>query len=301
MGHSSTSPSSRNIVKRIIRALQSAGLYRSWERCIHPHDYPRQAVTLEDCYGIRFVRQPWEHQPVRQLITHEADRPQFELMAWLIRPGDVVFDVGSHIGLFTVYASRLVDAPGKVYAFEPAPETYQRLRETLSLNGCENVIAQPKAISDQVGQQPMHLFAPTYSAWNSLGRPVMKTPDGRHTTPATTIDVATDTLDHFAERSAVSRINFLKVDVEGFEKHVFLGAKRLLRERRINYICFEISQAPLKGAGAAAREVFEVLESHGYRAWSFDGKNHRLDGPVRDSVQDWANYLAMWKDPAELS
>jgi FkbM family methyltransferase len=255
---------------------------------------------LEDCYGIQFIRQPWEHQPVRDLIAHPVDRPQFELMSWLISPGDMVFDVGAHIGFFAVYASRLVSPRGNVYAFEPVPETYQRLLKTISLNGSDNVSAEPTAICDQVGSRTMKLFESTFSAWNSFGNPVMKAPDGRRLTPTTTIDVPTETLDHFAASRNVTKINFLKLDVEGFEKHALGGARRLLQERRIDFICFEISQSPLRGAGVKAHEVFDLLESFGYRAWSFGATTHLLNGPVHDSTEDWTNYLATWKDPAEL-
>ena len=289
-----------DIVKRIIRKLQTTAPYRRWQRRIHPRDYPSTPVVLTDCYGIQFIRQPWEHQPVRDLIDHGVDRPQFELMSWLVSPGDMVFDVGAHIGFFAMYASRLVVPRGSVYAFEPVPETYQRLLETISLNRSENVLAEPTAICDQIGYRKMNLFEQTFSAWNSFGKPIMKAPDGRRLSPNTTIEVPTDTLDHLADERNVTKINFLKVDVEGFEKQVFLGAQRLLHEHRIDYICFEISQSPLRGAGATAREVFETLESHGYRSWSFDATKHRLDGPIHNSTEDWMNYLATWKDPVNL-
>ena len=291
---------SRGILKRTIRALQSTAPARFLERCLHPADYPREPVLIEDCYGIQFMRQPWEHQPVRELVAHAVDRPQFELMSWLIRPCDVVFDVGAHLGFFTVYASRLVAPRGTVYAFEPVPETYQRLVQTLSLNRSENVVATSAAICDQVGHRTMNLFEPTFSAWNSLGTPVMKAPNGRRLTPARTIDVPTETLDHFATDHNIAKINFLKLDVEGFEKHALGGAQQLLQQHRIDLICFEISQAPLRGAGVAAREVFDLLASHGYRAWSFDAKRRQLNGPVCDSTEDWTNYLATWKDPADF-
>ena len=291
---------SRDIVKRTLRAFQSTVPYRFLERCLHPADYPREPVLLEDCYGIQFMRQPWEHQPVRELVAHAVDRPQFELMSWLIRPGDMVFDVGAHLGFFAVYASRLVAPGGTVYAFEPVPETHQRLVQTLSLNRSENVVAMPTAICDQVGQRPMNLFAPTFSAWNSLGTPVMKAPDGRRLAPTTAISVPTGTLDQFTTDQNVAKINFLKLDVEGFEKQALGGARRLLQERRIDFICFEISQAPLRGAGVRAREVFDLLASHGYRAWSFDAKQCQLNGPVRDSTEEWTNYLATWKEPADF-
>ena len=65
--------------------------------------------------------------------------------------------------------------------------------------------------------------------------------------PARSVDVLGQTLDDFCEAKGVGRVNFLKAEVEGFELAVFQGADRLLRERRLDYLCFEISKEPLKG------------------------------------------------------
>jgi len=142
----------------------------------------------------------------------------------------------------------------------------------------------------------MNLFEEPYSSWNTMGRPRMPTPDGEFLSPKASILVQSDTLDHFCSENDIHRIHFLKVDVEGFEKSVFFGSGSLLRERRINYICFELSQDPLKGAGITAREVFESLELHGYFAYRFDEKSGTFHGPVHDSSEYWANYFASWQD-----
>jgi FkbM family methyltransferase len=257
-------------------------------------------VVLEDAYGIRFIRYPWDIHPIHQLINRKHDRTEYEVMSLLIRPGDLVFDVGANTGLHSVFASRLVGSSGKVYAFEPVPDTFWMLREVLALNRCENVVSLQKAICDRVGTVGMNLFESNYSVWNTLGNPVMITPGGQRIVPTVSIEVPSDTLDNFVSSEGIERIDFLKVDVEGFEKFVFVGAERILQERRINYICFEISHGPLKGAGVVAREVFEVLASHGYLTWCFNVKTHTFQGPIYDSTEPWTNYFASWQDLSTL-
>ena len=217
-------------------------------------------------------------------------------MTLLIRSGNVVFDVGAHVGKYTVFATRLCNPGGKVFSFEPVPETYSRLCETLALNRCQDVIPVQKALCDRIETVRMNLFEEPYSSWNTMGLPRMPTPDGEFLSPGASILVQSDTLDHFCSENGIHRIDFLKVDVEGFEKSVFLGSGGLLRERRINYICFELSQDPLKGAGMTTREIFESLELHGYFAYRFDEKNGTFRGPVHDSSEYWANYFASWQD-----
>lgn len=217
-------------------------------------------------------------------------------MTLLIHPGDVVFDVGAHVGKYSVFASRLCHPGGKVFSFEPVPETYWRLCETLALNRCEEVVPVQKALLDKIETIRINLFEEPYSSWNTMGHPLMPTPEGKFVSPGAFALVQGDTLDHFCDQHAIDRIQFLKVDVEGFEKLVFYGSASLLRERRINYICFELSQDPLKGAGITTREVFEALESHGYLAYRFDEELGIFRGPVHDSSEYWANYFASWQD-----
>jgi hypothetical protein len=74
----------------------------------------------------------------------------------------------------------------------------------------------------------------------------------------------------------------------------------LLRERRVDYICFEISQEPLKGAGVSSRSSFEALEAHGYLAYRFDEANGCFHGPIQDTSEYWVNFYASWIDLSQI-
>jgi hypothetical protein len=146
----------------------------------------------------------------------------------------------------------------------------------------------------------MNLFGPQFAEWNTLGTPKMTGPDGKLVSPSQSVEVPSWTLDEFCNTERIERINFLKVDVEGFELSVFRGAERLLRERRVDYICFEISQEPLRGAGVESGKVFEALETLGYLAYRFDGRTGAFHGPVRDTAESWTNFFASWKDLSKI-
>ena len=92
----------------------------------------------------------------------------------------------------------------------------------------------------------------------------------------------------------------MKVDVEGFEVSVFRGAERLLKEHRVDYICFEISKGPLKSAGIESRSVFEALEAHGYSSYELDKATGAFRGPIHDTSEHWTNIFASWKDLSNL-
>ncbi len=252
-------------------------------------------AVVEDAFGFRFVLQPYERPQALALLEREHDRALLRAMARLISPGDVVFDVGAHIGEISVPAARLCGPPGKVFAFEPVAESCARLRENLKLNGCENIFLQPVAVGERAGAVQMNVFPAAHSAWNSQGRPVYAGADGVPVATSTQGDVPCATLDEFCAAQEIAQIHFLKVDVEGYERDVFRGAARLLNERRVDTICFEISQIPLRGAGRTARETFEILDGYGYRSCRFDERAERFEGPVRDSAEVWTEYFASWK------
>ena len=255
----------------------------------------KEPAVVEDAFGFRFVLYPYDRPQALALLEREHDRALLRAMTRLVRPGDVVFDVGAHVGEISVPAARLCGPSGKVFAFEPVAESCARLRENLKLNGCENIHVEPLAVGERAGTVQMNVFPAAYSAWNSMGRPVYAGADNVPVATSTRVDVPCTTLDEFCESKGIERVEFLKVDVEGYECEVFRGAARMLRERRIETICFEISQIPLKGAGRTAREVFLALETAGYTTYSYDETSGVFQGPVHDSDEFWANYFASWK------
>jgi len=252
-------------------------------------------VVVQDALGFKFVLYPFDRPQARLLLEREYDRTLYAAMKRLIRAGDVVFDVGAHVGEISVLAARLCAPQGKVHAFEPVPESSQRLAENLELNGCANVVLEALAVTQRAGTVIMNVFPAMYSAWNSLGRPVYASANGKPVAESHAIEVPATTLDEFCASRGIERIDFLKVDVEGFERAVLAGAERLLEEKRVGTICFEVSQIPLRGAGRTAQEIFEMLEAHEYRAYRFDERTGEFRGPVRDSAEVWTNYFAFEK------
>jgi len=298
-------------VKRWFRTVAAPCLH-AWQWF---HDYSRgkvreygdrrralrsDTIVVKDIYGTRFVLYPFDRPNLAALVRHPHDVVEFRAIRSLVGTGHIAFDVGANIGVYSVLLSRLCGSTGRVWAIEPVPDTYWRLRETLALNRCENVTPVQSAVCDVTGVVRMSLFGPQFAEWNTLGTPKMTGPDGKLVSPSQSVEVPSWTLDEFCETQRIERINFLKVDVEGFELSVFRGAERLLQERRVDYICFEISQEPLKGAGVESGKVFEALETLGYLAYRFDGTTGAFHGPVRDTAECWTNFFASWKDLSKI-
>jgi hypothetical protein len=82
--------------------------------------------------------------------THEVHNDRHVFVSHL-REGMTVMDVGANLGLYSLLISRAVGPSGKVYAFEPVPEIFARLKEHIALNNATNVIPVPIALSDEKG------------------------------------------------------------------------------------------------------------------------------------------------------
>lgn len=248
-------------------------------------------VILEDAYGVRFILEPWDSTVKQQRVSGDFYRDEFSALRRLIGDGDTVFDLGANIGLHATLFSRWVGKNGNVFAFEPVPDTAWQLRETLALNRCSNVEVFELAILDKTSTAEMNIFDPKYAAWNSFGKPKYGEVE-----PSGAIKVPVQTLDTFCKEKQIKRINFLKIDVEGFEKSVLQGARGLLKTNKIDALSFEISQIPLEGSGVKPKEIFDALDAHGYEAYRYDPETEGFVGPIMDSDAFYENYYASRKD-----
>lgn len=244
-------------------------------------------VVLTDRYGIRFVLHAWELEEVDELLSKSFYKPDFRAVEKLLGPGDTAVDVGANVGTHSIMMARRVAAAGRVIAFEPTPTTASLMRENLSLNGVRTVDLVEAAISDAPGSVQMNVFDQRYSAWNSRGAPIV---DG--IAPVETIGVRSETLDAAMRACGVERINFLKIDVEGFELEALRGATGLLGDGAIDCLSFEISRIPLEASGHEASAVFDLLASFGYRSYKLDETSDRFVGPFESSDDFYINFYA---------
>ena len=248
-------------------------------------------VVLTDQNDMRFVLYPWELESVDELLSKSFYRPDFRAIGRLLRPGDTAFDVGANIGSHSIMMSRCVGEAGRVFAFEPVASTAWLMRENLALNKVDNVELSTAAVSDAPGTLEMNLYDQRYSAWNSFGSASF---DG--IVPIETVMVKVECLDDVVRSRSVERIQFLKIDVEGFEIDVLKGARAILAGDSVDCLSFEISEIPLRASGHSAAEVFEFLASLGYGSYQFDEGADAFVGPFEGSQDFYANFYASRQD-----
>ncbi len=132
-----------------------------------------------------------------------------------VSEGGVVYDVGAHVGFYTLLASVLVGPRGRVFAFEPFAANLVYLREHLRLNRIENVTVFQAAVSNTCGTA---LFdeGPT----SSTG----------HMSPSGKLQVETIAIDELVSRGELPAPNYIKMDIEGAEALALSGASSTLAQ-----------------------------------------------------------------------
>lgn len=262
------------------------------DRKIIPINKP---FILKDYLGVRFIFYPWNKGMVRTLLERKDLKKEVSAVKKFIKKGDLVFDVGSNIGILSAVYSCLVGNSGKVYSFEPVNETFSRLKETLALNGCDNAVPIKIALSDASGLADMQIFDESLSGLNSLAKPKYPAYNSSN------VAVKTETLDNICAKLEITSIDFLKIDVEGFEKEVLAGANALLENNLIKFIQFEISDVPLSSSGKTPRDIVDFLKKYNYLVFSFDAAAKRFNGPISTIQQKKGGYDNFYSSQNDLS
>jgi len=168
--------------------------------------------------------------------------------------GDIVFDVGSHIGVFTLKASKLVGDAGCVYAFEPEPVNFTILRQNISLNNAQNVRISNKAISSSIGALRLNTDP------SNTGRNSVRFLSHSEKEKDSSIPVSSTTLDEIIQKYKLHKVDFLKLDVEGHELEVLRGADHFLD------ICENVAMETHERVGGPSNaEIIEVLQGHKFK------------------------------------
>jgi FkbM family methyltransferase len=195
-----------------------------------------------------------------------------------IRPDSVVVDVGANIGAFTIPLARQLRERGRVVAIEAAPSVAPVLALNVALNRLTNVVVVECAASTgEISHVPFY-EAPSDHFGMGSSAPQF------HVSP---IEIAAMSLDRILRENNVSEVAVVKVDVEGFEAHVFQGAMELLhsphrRPRIVFEFCDWAEERAFPGKRGWAQEI---LMQNSYRLWTlseFLAGGQPLAAPLRE-------------------
>jgi len=189
------------------------------------------------------------------------------VLKMILKPQMVFIDVGANVGFVSLLACSTVrSSEGKVHAhcFEPDPTVFSWLSMNRELNSSFAIIVNSVAVGAQKGEGELTISA--RSGWSTMAH---EPPEGFSFLPkAGKVTVPVTTLDIYCRERALSP-SLIKIDVEGLEKEVLIGARATLLQSR-PYILIEFNPLRLAAADTSGEELIAQLSELGYSLFHID-------------------------------
>ncbi len=180
-----------------------------------------------------------------------------------IRAGMVCLDVGANKGIIGLYLARKAGPTGAVHCFEPVPALVRRLEQHVERNNLGSIVKIHEfALSNHTGKILMSITDQDNA--NQGTGSIVSNGDVRLSPQ---IDIKTMTLDEFALRTGLERLDFVKVDIQGAEPLFLEGGACTLRKFHPDLV-MEVSPQDLAGLGKTSRDLFRQIEELGYRIFA---------------------------------
>jgi len=211
-----------------------------------------QTVTAENApitlYNRSFYLDPLDSLELRNNLIFEPEETR--LCQALISSGDRCLDIGANIGYYTVLFATLVGPAGKVIAIEPDPDNFQLLKQN-SAQDVQAMITQlhTLALSDQAG------VAKLFKSNNNHGMHRLY-PSVCCSEDATEVEMIR------GDQLNTGAIDFLKIDIEGYELAALTGLKETIHASPNIKILSEYSPLSISEAGFSARAMLELMLSY---------------------------------------
>jgi FkbM family methyltransferase len=197
---------------------------------------------------------PAGYRDTRTVATGLFQEDETRLFQRLARPGMTFVDIGAYVGYFTILASGLVGATGRVYAFEPERLAYDYLLRNIATNDCNNAIAINRAASD--GTKTAALIRdPTGPESFVANAPVA----------GDSVIIQTVSLDSFFDTEGWPSVDLVKMNIEGAELQALRGLKEVSLRNPALQLVMEFNPTAMQRANISREDLTLALRGLGFR------------------------------------
>jgi FkbM family methyltransferase len=197
------------------------------------------------------------------MYNYILDWEEFNLIKSYVNAGDQIMDIGANVGAYSVWMTKFVNPPGMLHSFEPDEENFKKLQINISINNIgDRVQANKCALSDKDGI--LH-FTTGLDRENHIS-------DGKE---ENIVSVNSRMLDTYFEENAISKVTYMKIDVEGFEYMVLKGARKILSGKGIEILQLEINHT-VQNVGLSAEDLLRLLKEFDYSLCRYDVEVNQL-------------------------
>ena len=173
-----------------------------------------------------------------------------------LKPDMVFVDIGANLGEYTLFAAKRL-TQGKVLAYEPANKMYRLLNENISLNQFDNIITFQIGLSNEVGTLPL------YNAASGNTNEGLSTLYPSDTSTSITEHISLAIFDQEFEKLKLTRLDFIKMDIEGAELSALWGSKNVLQKFK-PLVLIEINESSYRAAGYTVEDINSFFRALNY-------------------------------------
>jgi FkbM family methyltransferase len=201
------------------------------------------------------------------LFNKYIDYEEFIFLSRFLREDDVFFDIGANLGYYSIWVSKFIDT-GKMVLFEPDEENFERLKLNCALN-IGNFELNRLVVSDSSG---LLKFSRKKDVLNHIVSDSIHLADD-----SDYCEIQSVSIDAYCKLNNIEKINYMKIDVEGFELDVLKGCEVMMKTGKIDVIQFELEEDnALRNSGYLINDVLDKIESCGFILCKYDVQFNKL-------------------------
>jgi len=232
---------------------------------------------------------PSEHIQQQLFWYGYYEKPIGELIKRILQPGSVFLDIGANIGYFSLLAANN-EPTSKVISFEPVKNLFQMLEKNISINNIKNITPLNVAIGDINEEKELFISAP-----DNLGMSSFQPPENYSGKKE---KVKVMSIDSWFETARLSKIDLIKLDVEGGELAALKGMQGVLQDFKPVLIA-EINPETLRLFNLTPTDIYDYLNKLNFNGYviSETGKPGQVE---IDEINQTVNVLFIYREKFEL-
>ena len=259
-------------LKYFLKAANSLGIAgMTYKKRLHPNFY--------------MLLNPTEHIQQQLFWYGYYEKELGDLLNKIVKPGDVFLDLGANIGYFSLLVATNFPSV-KVISFEPVQELFQNMNDNISLNSIKNISTVHAAVGETSEEKELFVAAPDNLGMSSFYQP------GNYSGKTERVKVVT--IDDWFKTSGLSKMDVIKLDIEGSELAALKGMKEILQKQK-PILIVEVNPETLSMFNLKPSDIYDYLKQLNFEGFLIL-ENARLEHLNQVEINQTTNILFIHKE-----
>jgi len=265
------------LLRSIVRKLGLTKVFRKWYFLLAK---PKTGIISYDISGVKaelYTKTPGELRLLESMGgAGKGEKLILEKLISETKEGDIVYDVGANIGLYSIFLAKKVSEKGKVVVFEPEKENYAHLLDNIKLNNQKNILYYNIALGENNYSAKLYIGGAMGDKGGEMGNCSIIKSGGLENVKYEMVEVVS--CDDFYKKNDLPVPNIIKIDVEGFEFSVLKGMKEILKNPECRIVCCEVHKTILPD-GILTEDIISFIRSFNFKKidiYNREEENHLI-------------------------